>query len=578
MSEKKWKFWPEALLLLVCAAWLLYGISQKEGYHMDELLSFELANAKFNPWIVPTQPQGRLAKFVENEIDGETLSETLGNLKDTVLDVAKNRGGSKLLTYRADVYEEPVWITGEQFWEYITVGDRDAFNYLSVYFNVKDDNHPPLHFMMLHTVSSIFRGRLVPLMGCGINLACVLGIMVFLMRLGQMGAYLLGQKENGRLAGFWAAALYGLSAAALSTTLLIRMYAMLSLFCVALLVIHMEKLYGGRLRVWYPRLNEKGFGTNNKLLILVTVLGFWTQYFFLFYCLILAAVTVVWLWRMGRTKEVWRYVRSMILAAVIGVAGYPFAIGDVFSSGRGVEALSNLSSGFVGYGIRLKAFCGIAFRELGVGTVVILGGICLVMGIWHIVKEKGISARELVCVLTLPVVGYFLLAARMSPYLVDRYIMPLFPLGILLLVLPAVCFVKKPLLWSVVAVTVLLQPIQTIRFENPYLYKGYKEQLQIAEKYSGYPCVCIGEGVGYYENLLEFAAYERTLILTPQEFEQAPEAVKGLDEAVVLVKDGLDTEQIRERMEQVYHMSLTRVLMPEGGVYGDEILLFGAME
>ena len=40
---------------------------------MDELLSFELANGEFNPWIVPTQPQGRLAKFVENEIRGESF-------------------------------------------------------------------------------------------------------------------------------------------------------------------------------------------------------------------------------------------------------------------------------------------------------------------------------------------------------------------------------------------------------------------------------------------------------------------------------------------------------------------------
>ena len=146
---------------------------------MDELLSFELANAKFNPWIVPTQPQGRLAKFVENEIDGESLSETVDNLKTTVEDVIQNKRNSKLLTYRADVYEQPVWITGKQFWDYITVDGKDAFCYPSVYFNVKDDNHPPLHFMMLHTVSSVLQGRLNQFMGCGINLLCVLGIMIF---------------------------------------------------------------------------------------------------------------------------------------------------------------------------------------------------------------------------------------------------------------------------------------------------------------------------------------------------------------------------------------------------------------
>ena len=78
-------------------------IAQKEGYHMDELLSFELSNAEFNPWIVPTQPEGRLARFVHNEIDGDTLGETLGNLGTVAGDLIKNRGNSLLATYKAQV-------------------------------------------------------------------------------------------------------------------------------------------------------------------------------------------------------------------------------------------------------------------------------------------------------------------------------------------------------------------------------------------------------------------------------------------------------------------------------------------
>ena len=102
---------------------------------MDELLSFELADARYNPWIVPTQPVGRLAKYVNEEIQGDSLGETVANLKDTVTDVLRNRGNSKLLSYKADVYEEPVWITDRQFQDYVTVDGRDAFDYLSVYFN-----------------------------------------------------------------------------------------------------------------------------------------------------------------------------------------------------------------------------------------------------------------------------------------------------------------------------------------------------------------------------------------------------------------------------------------------------------
>ena len=103
-KQTVWNRWkkilPELLAMVLCLLFMGIGISQKEGYHMDELLSFELANARYNPWIVPTQPVGRLAKFVEKEIQGDTFTETVGNLKDTIADVLKNRGNSKLLSYQ----------------------------------------------------------------------------------------------------------------------------------------------------------------------------------------------------------------------------------------------------------------------------------------------------------------------------------------------------------------------------------------------------------------------------------------------------------------------------------------------
>lgn len=99
---------PELLVIFFCMLLLGIGVSRKEGFHMDELLSFELSNAEFNPWIVPTQPEGRLAKFVNREIKADTFGETVKNIADTVMDVLQNRGESKLLSYRADVYEEPI--------------------------------------------------------------------------------------------------------------------------------------------------------------------------------------------------------------------------------------------------------------------------------------------------------------------------------------------------------------------------------------------------------------------------------------------------------------------------------------
>lgn len=567
---------PELLVIFFCMLLLGIGVSRKEGFHMDELLSFELSNAEFNPWIVPTQPEGRLAKFVNREIKADTFGETVKNIADTVMDVLQNRGESKLLSYRADVYEEPVWITAEQFHDYITV-DEDAFNYLSVYFNVKDDNHPPLHFMLLHTVSSLFRGRAEAWMGCAINMACVAIIMILLMRLGRLIAPAFGWERYGRSLGLLAALLYGCSTGAMATVSLIRMYGLLTCFCVALLYLHVKK--------WF----SEGFASHNKGLIAVTVLGFLTQYFFLFYCLILAAVTAVLLWCRKRGRELLVYVRSMIIAGMIGVGIFPFAVADVFSSGRGVEALDNLASGLNGMWLRLQSFAGIlADRTFGGVLFVILSVLAVVL--WGLSVRKGdriavgSGKRTMSALLFAPVLGYFLLAARMSPYLVDRYIMPLFPFitffGALVLVGVAAFLERKgkssSFFYIACGVVLVLQLWGFARYDGTYLYQGYGAQEQLSEEYAEYPCICVYDGVGYYENLPEFTHYKKTLLVTEAELtgRKETESVSSLDKVMVLIKPSVDRQRVFEILEEKYGFNLIEEVLSESSGQGDGIYLF----
>lgn len=573
----KWKkILPELLAVILCLILMGAGISRKEGYHMDELLSFELANARYNPWIVPTQPVGRLAKFVSEEIQGDSLGETVSHLKDTVTDVLQNRGNSKLLSYKADVYEEPVWITAGQFWDYVTVDGSDAFDYLSVYFNVKDDNHPPVHFMLLHTMSSVFQGTLSPWLGCGINLVC-LGITLWLLlRLGRQLADVFDLEGKGRQLGTLAVLLYGMSTGALSTVLLIRMYGLLSCLCVALFSVHVEK--------W----KNCGFARKNKGLIALTVLGFLTQYFFLFYCILLAAVMAAILLYHHRTRELWCYIRSMVIAAVIGLALFPFAVSDVFSSGRGTEALGNLASGLTGYGERLLAF-GKILADRTVGIPVFLGGcvagVILILGKGIRKGKEQTGKKDALLLLIVPVLGYFLLASRMSPYLVDRYIMPLFPfmaLGFSLVL----CYFGKRLAqvtgWrdrvvecGLVVLLLLVQGLRLAAYDGEYLYTGYDRQTDLAREYAELPCICVYAGVGYYENLPEFMEYTRTLLVTEDELENRKdtESVKTLGQIVVLMKQGVEKEKVISTLRDKYGYPAETVLL-SGETHGDTIYLF----
>lgn len=593
LKKNRWQLAVLVLVLLVQC----FNISQKDGYHMDELLTFELANAEYNPWIVPTQPVGRLAKFMQQEIYEDSLGATLGNLWDTVIDVLQNGRGSKLLSYQADVYEQPVWISREQFHDYITVGERDGFNYLSVYFNVKDDNHPPLYFMLVHTMSSIFRGRISPWMGCVFNLAAVLGCCVLMFAMGRLLAACHCVEERiGECWGLCSALLYGCSAGAIATALFIRMYGLMTLLCMLTLYLHLQKWLSAQ-----KDLIQKDFTQKNKLLILVTALGFWTQYFFLFYCLLLALVTVIALLRGGRKKEALCYIRSMGIAAVIGVGVYPFGVKHILASGRGVEAIDNLLSGLSGYGERVLTFGRILLQRtlgvhpLGAAAVALL----IVIGALLWVRDRrggasrtaglgGGERRGLRWLLALPPAGYFLLAARMSPYMVDRYIMPVFPfaaMAVAALLLYLWNRAGRQGAGCVMAVLLALACFSGItyaRYDGEYLYSGYDSdvsgQLGIGEQYADLPCICIYEGYSFYDNLLEFQMYERTLLVKPSEL-AGREDIAELSEAIILRKGNVDSEAWREVQELLADYGLEpKFWLVRESVYGDEVAYYGSAD
>ncbi|MCM1118700.1 MAG: hypothetical protein NC543_04990 [bacterium] len=588
LKKNRWQLAVLVLVLLVQC----FNISQKDGYHMDELLTFELANAEYNPWIVPTQPVGRLAKFMQQEIYEDSLGATLGNLWDTVVDVLQNGRSSKLLSYRADVYEQPVWISREQFHDYITVGKRDGFNYLSVYFNVKDDNHPPLYFMLVHTMSSIFRGRISPWMGCVFNLAAVLGCCVLMFAMGRLlAACRCVEERMGERWGLCSALLYGCSAGAIATSLFIRMYGLMTLLCMLTLYLHLQKWLG----------TQKDFTHKNKLLILVTALGFWTQYFFLFYCLLLALVTVIALLRGGRKKEALCYIRSMGIAAVIGVGVYPFGVKHILASGRGVEAIDNLLSGLSGYGERVLSFGRILLQRtlgmhpLGAVAVAILIGIGVLLRIvdrrGSASRTAGLDGRErrgLRWLLALPPAGYFLLAARMSPYMVDRYIMPVFPFAAMAVAALLLYLWNRSgrrgagCVMAVLLALACFSGITYARYDGEYLYSGYDSdvsgQLGIGEQYADLPCICIYEGYSFYDNLLEFQMYERTLLVKPSEL-AGRQDIAELSEAIILRKGNVDSEAWREVQELLADYGLERKFwLVRGSVYGDEVAYYGSAD
>ena len=558
------KYGIRIVVIFLSMLFLCTYISRKEGYHMDEILAFQLANAEYNPWIVPTQPVGRLAKFMGEHIDGDSLGETVSNLVYIVKDTLINRGSSILANYKADVYDAPVWISGEMYRDYLQCKSGDDFNLFSVYFNVKDDNHPPLHFMLLHLMTSIFKGEISVWHGCVINLAAIAGT---LWLLGLTGDLIFKRKSSGIALMI----LYGFSMGAVGTALWIRMYGLLTLWTAWILYLHI-KYYteeGSFMRV--NAKSGKAAWIGSYSIFFVTLLSFWTQYFGLFFIIPLAAVTAVLLVRAKRMQELWAYIRTMGTAAVAGVCIYPFAVGDVLFSSRGTEALGQWRNGLGEFVFRLKEFGNIlGANVVGRGWILCLA--LLVPGIallWRRTTKKWWH----LAMVAIPTGVYFLLAAKMSPYFVDRYMMAVFPMTALLLI-----WLWDRLPVSVLGIVLALVIFQNVQMEgkHEYLYAGYEEQLAVAEAYAEYPCVCLYPGLSFYENIMEMERFQQTILLKSEELGLMDESRTEVtaEGYVALIKypgEEAGKEQLTQIM-QVFGGSQAELLY-EGGAYGDVLYL-----
>ena len=68
------------------------------------------------------------------------------------------------------------WFSGDEFSEYVSVQDGERFAYDKVFYNNSLDAHPPLHYCVIHTVSSLFPNQFSKWIGLFVNLLFMVGV------------------------------------------------------------------------------------------------------------------------------------------------------------------------------------------------------------------------------------------------------------------------------------------------------------------------------------------------------------------------------------------------------------------
>lgn len=272
--KRKGFYFALVLLVLIQACNIVYTfVNVKEGYHSDEAWSYGLANSYYRPFLHLREGVSYRKFYIE-------LTENTNQ-----------------------------WISGNVFKDYITVQPTERFAYGSVYSNQVLDCHPPLYYMMLHTVCSFFPNQFSWWYGLTLNLVFFLGTQVFLF----LAAEKLSRSEA---AAFLVCMFYGGGQGVLCTFTYIRQYSLLTLLCVAF-------TYWG-ICLYHQYVEKAKFRKSTLAAAGVTAfLAFLTHYYAIAYMGVFTALFCLWLLLKRGIRSMFLYGGSVLAALLAAFAVFP---------------------------------------------------------------------------------------------------------------------------------------------------------------------------------------------------------------------------------------------------------------
>lgn len=487
LSKNKYNIILCILIILQIANIIFWG-NQKEGYHIDEIFSYGLSNAYYDPFPY----------------------------------------------YGTDDYFMQ-WHDVEYFTDYVMVSKEHRFAYDSVWYNQAEDVHPPLFYVLLHTVCSFFPESFSNWYAISINIVFSALTVVLLYRI---ACFVFKEKKEWALL---VCAAYGFSAGCTSNAVYIRMYVMVTFFVLMFTLLHTLLYEQEKYRLYFP------------LIALTTVLGTLTHYYFYVFAFFVSAFFCIYLLIGKKWKELCGYVVSMFGSIGISILIFPAALKHIFVGYRGTEAVDNLASGnmiskiseYITYvNLELLGGC-LRYIVLAVAAAVLIliikncigikvtkGGVTVeyhLQGCLKLAREEYVNASFFIAA-----VAYAILVASMSTIGANRYIFPVYPLIVLYLTwfvawLVELLMSKKG--YTIVTVTIVWVLMLVSQYKNgyiDYLYKGYAATQEMVAQYSESDVLYISQDAfPIYRDMMFVAKANRFICIQESNLEESLQKING---------------------------------------------------
>ena len=450
------------VILCIQVLFMLYYCNMKKGYFVDEIWSYGLSNSYYH------------AQLEDNN--------SLENVK----------------------------ISSELFKKYLTVDEGKNFKFGSVVNNQMHDAHPPLFYMVLHSVSSLFTGTFSKWFGLIPNIIYFVIVMFLLLKISQC-------VSDNNIFFIAVQVLYGFSIGAINSVTYIRMYMLLTLWCLLFLL---ENIY------LYQK--EKLKLSNYILLGIATLGGMYTHFFFIIFACPVVLLNLLYLYKEKSGKGLLKYILKGAIGGISAILLFPTYIQKISGNdgnSNSAQTHANMRN-FSDWSNRLKAYWADVSSELFGSVWGVIIGICVIIIISYIfsrmifnIKLKK-TEKGLICIIiekndfekkeivirknVFIIVGilficafYYILVCKITLFISNRFMMCIYPLLVLLMCLlleitVKVCTKKKvKRAFAMGIISILIIGVTFYANDPEYIYEEKGVIATELENYTDVPCLYV---------------------------------------------------------------------------------------
>lgn len=528
-------------LIIVIFCVMYYFMSQKEGFHEDEMFSYGSSNYRYDNVF---QPYGD-KDYINSIIDEEIFNNE--NIINNIIYYLKNPNIFMKKLEEKQSNEKPILKTKQEAIEYVTIQPNDILSLFSIYYNQSRDAHPPLFYFIVHIVSIFFLDNFSKYIIFIINISLFIGSIIIIRKIFKL--------LNREILAFPTTILYGLSIGAVSTVIFQRMYMLLTFFIIYYTYINL-----------YIIKNDFNIDKRTKMKLIITViLGFLSQYYFCIYALFMFVIMQIIMLVRNKKKNCKILLLSYIKSACIGVLLFPASIYHIFFSYRGISNISNQYDISDFFNILCEAYsCNIILGFLIVSIIIIVSANML-----KIKKDYFLP------ILLFSITGYIIVVSKISPYLDLRYIMGILPVVAIIIILTIDYICKSK--WKIISFILLVIAITNLTNNSPeYLYREYNENIKIAKENNNLKFIYIEDnGFNHIQSMPEFMIYDESMILNVSKNElkylENNKKLENEKEFIVSIKRYLDVEKILNEILEITHKDKYTLLLDGNNETGNVI-------